>query len=97
LLSSVILVFAAGHETSVHLIGNAMLALLTHPEQLALLQADATLYRNVVEETLRWDPPIQITQRIVLDDFQIGSTTVRKGSPANILIAAANRDENELP
>jgi cytochrome P450 len=95
LLSSVILVFAAGHETSVHLIGNSTLALLTHPEQRAVLRADSTLYCNAVEETLRWDPMIQMTQRVALQDLEIGGCAIPKGSPIMVLIAAANRDEAE--
>jgi cytochrome P450 len=96
LLSSVILVFAAGHETSVHLISNSVLALLTHPDQLAALRADSRLYPNAVEETLRWDPMIQMTQRVALQEISMGGQTIPAGSPIIILIAAANRDENEI-
>jgi len=97
LLSSVILVFGAGHETSVHLICNSVLALLSHPEQLAAMNADPALVRNAVEETLRWDPMIQMTQRVALQDISLGDQEIAAGTPIMLLLAAANRDENEVP
>ena len=69
----------AGHETTTNLIGNGMLALLQHPDQLQRLQADPSLISGAVEEFLRRDGPVQFTHRIALEDVTIGGKTIRKG------------------
>jgi cytochrome P450 len=96
LLATAILLFGAGHETAVSLISNGMLALLRHPEQLARLRAEPALARAAVEEVLRWDPAIQMTQRVALDNLEVGGVTIPKGSLIILIIAAANRDEAHL-
>ncbi len=96
LLSTVILLFAAGQETTVNLISNAVLALLTHPEQASLLRKQPSLARSAVEEILRWDAPTQMTQRVALEEIGIGGVTVKKGVPMVLILAAANRDEAQL-
>ena len=96
LLSTLILLLVAGHETTVNLIGNGVLALLRHPDQLARLRADPTLIKNAVEEVLRWDAPVQLDGRTALSDTAVGDVIVPAGDQAIVLIAAANRDETQV-
>ncbi|MGH3674971.1 MAG: cytochrome P450 [Mycobacterium sp.] len=86
------LLLVAGHETTVNLIANAILAMLRHPGQWAALGADASRVSAVVEETLRYDPPVQLMGRIAADDMTIGDTTVVKGDTMMLLLAAAQHD-----
>lgn len=96
LLSTCILLLVAGHETTVNLIGNGVLQLLRHPDQLALLGRDPSLARSAVEEVLRFDPPVQMTGRIALQDITLGDVTMAKGEQMVILLAAANRDPKQF-
>jgi cytochrome P450 len=83
----------AGFETTVNLISNAVLALLAHPEQWQALCADpAGLAPPVVEEVLRWDPPVQRTSRIALEPVELEGQLIRQGQQVITLIGAANRD-----
>ncbi len=86
------LLLVAGHETTVNLIANAILAMLRHPKQWAALGNDASRVSAVVEETLRYDPPVQLMGRIAADDMTIGDTTVVKGDTMMLLLAAAQHD-----
>jgi cytochrome P450 len=86
------LLLIAGHETTVNLIANATLALLRHPDQWSALCVDPQRVSAVVEETLRYDPPVQLTSRIAADDMTIGGTGVPKGDALMLLLAAANHD-----
>jgi len=87
------LLLIAGFETTVNLIGNGVLALLDHPEQWHDLCADpARLAPKAVEETLRFDPPVQRTGRYALEDLELHGTAVRKGQEVTTLLGAANRD-----
>jgi cytochrome P450 len=87
------LLLIAGFETTVNLIGNGVLALLDHPQQWHDLCADpAGLAPKVVEETLRFDPPVQRTSRYALEDLELDGTPVRKGQEVTTLLGAANRD-----
>jgi cytochrome P450 len=97
LLSTCILLLAAGHETTVNLIGNGALALLRHPDQLRKLRDDPPLAASAVEEVLRYDSPVQMVTRTALEDVDLGGATVRKGQQAALLIASANRDERQFP
>jgi cytochrome P450 len=97
LLSMCILLLVAGHETTVNLISNGMLALLRHPDQLARLRADPSLIRTGVEELLRYDSPVQLTARIPLEDVRLGPRQVRKGQQVVALNGAANRDPAQFP
>jgi cytochrome P450 len=88
-----VLLLVAGFETTVNLIGNAVNALLDHPQQWEALCADpATMAERAVEETLRYDPPVQRTGRFALEPLHIEGRTVRKGQFVVTLIGAANRD-----
>jgi cytochrome P450 len=87
------LLLIAGFETTVNLIGNGVLALLDHPQQWHDLCADpVALAPKVVEETLRFDPPVQRTSRYALEDLELDATPVRKGQEVTTLLGAANRD-----
>lgn len=97
LLSTCILLLVAGHETTVNLIANGLLALLRHPDQLARLRADRSIEKSAIEELLRYDPPVQLTSRILLDDYEIEGRVIGKGESATLLLASANRDPAEFP
>ena len=86
------LLLIAGHETTVNLIANATLAMLRNPAQWSALSADPTRVSAVVEETLRYDPPVQLMGRIAADDMTIGGTDVPKGDVMMLLLAAAHHD-----
>jgi cytochrome P450 len=92
LISTAILLFAAGFETTTHLVGNGLLALLHHPDQLARLRADRSLLRSAVEELLRFDSPVQITARTAYEELAIGGHPIEPGATVLALIGAANRD-----
>jgi pimeloyl-[acyl-carrier protein] synthase len=92
LLAMCILLFIAGHETTVNLIGNGMLALLQHPEQCARLRDEPALIQGAVEELLRYDSPVQRTARIAAGPVEIGGRTIIVAA-----IGAANRDPAHFP
>ncbi|MEV6605227.1 cytochrome P450 [Kutzneria sp. NPDC051319] len=92
LLTTCILLLIAGHETTVNLIGNGTLALLRNPAELARLRAEPALADRAVEEFLRYDPPVQFTARIALQDTKVGSFDAPRGSAAILLFGSANRD-----
>jgi cytochrome P450 len=88
-----VLLFVAGHETTVNLISNGMLTLLRHPAALQRLRDEPELAPSLVEELLRFEPPVQyIPNRSTLADVEIGGTTIPKGSHVNLLLASGNRD-----
>lgn len=91
-LATCVLLLNAGHETTVNLIGNAILALLRHPGQLDRLRADTTLAPAVVEEVLRYDAPVQMTTRVARRHGTLGDAEVRPGDTVLFLLGAANRD-----
>jgi P450-derived glycosyltransferase activator len=93
MLPMCVLLLVAGFETTVNLIGNAVNALLDHPQQWEALCADpATMAAKAIEETLRFDPPVQRTIRIALQPLELEGHPVRKGQLVVTLIGAANRD-----
>ena len=92
LLATCILLFIAGHETTVNLIGNGVLALLRHPDQLGRLRDDPALIHSAVEELLRYDSPVQRTARITNTDVEVDGRAIAKGSMVVAAIGAANRD-----
>ncbi len=86
------LLLSAGNETSANLIGNGMLALLRHPEQLQRLRNDPGLIPAAVEELLRFDSPVQADFRRVLADCEVNGFALRKRDNVVLLLGAANRD-----
>jgi len=98
LLGMVFLLLIAGHETTVNLIGNGVLALLEHPEQLRRLRDDPSLIKSAVEELLRYDGPVETsTERFAGEDVAIGGTIIPKGEMVLVVIAAADRDPERFP
>jgi cytochrome P450 len=91
-IQNVRLLFMAGHETTVNLIGNALVALFRHPDQLALLKADPGLMPDAVEEFLRYDSSVQQLPRVAQADVEIGGATILAGEMVVCLLGAANRD-----
>ncbi len=86
------LLLIAGHETTVNLIANAVLAMLRHRRYWTQLGADRQRASSIIEETLRYDPPVQLVGRIAAEDMTIGTTTVIQGDTMMLLLAAAHRD-----
>ena len=86
------LILAAGHETTVNLIGSAVLLLLRHPGERKRLQDDPGLLGRAVEECLRFEPPVQFTDRAVVSPCDLGGVRLRPGAIVAVVIAAANRD-----
>jgi cytochrome P450 len=97
LTANIILLFGAGHETTVNLIGNGLLALHRHPDQLRRLRDDPSLTANAIEEFLRYDSSVQLTGRAALEDVTVGVTAVAKGDGVLCLLGAANRDPAVYP
>ncbi|WP_371500460.1 cytochrome P450 [Kitasatospora sp. NBC_00374] len=92
LLSTCFVLITAGDETTTHLIGNGVLALLRHPDQLARLRADPGLIRGAIEESARYDTVTQAIVRVVAQDLEIGGRTLREGELAYLFLGATNRD-----
>ncbi|MDX3386112.1 cytochrome P450 [Streptomyces niveiscabiei] len=92
LLGTALMIFGAGHETTVNLITSSMLLLLRHPDQLARLKADPSLAYGAVEETLRMEPPAHMRPRAATADIRVGDQVIPKGASVILNLAAANRD-----
>ena len=86
------LLLIAGHETTVNLIANAVLAMLRHPASWTALSQDPSRAAAIVEETLRYDPPVQLVGRVAGADMTVGDARVAKGDTLMLLLAAAHRD-----
>lgn len=97
LTANIILLFGAGHETTVNLIGNGLLALHHNPDQLRLLQSNPSLIANAIEEFLRYDSSVQLTGRTALEAVTLGGTDVAEGETVLCLLGAANRDPAVYP
>jgi len=97
LLAMCLLLFIAGHETTVNLIGNGTLALLEHPDQMARFKDDPTLIPSAIEELLRYDSPVQWTARITNANVELGGREIPSGSMIIAAIGAANRDPSHFP
>jgi cytochrome P450 len=98
LTANIILLFGAGHETTVNLIGNGLLALYRNPDQLARLKADPSLMSHAVEEFLRYDSSVQLTGRVALEDIDdLGGKRIPKGESVLCLLGSANRDPAVYP
>jgi cytochrome P450 len=97
LVSTIVLLLVTGHETVVNLIGNSVLALLRHPEHLDRVRADPATVPAVLEETMRYDAPVQLTARVLREPARIGAHQLGTGDLVFLLIAAANRDPAANP
>jgi cytochrome P450 len=92
LVTTCILLLNAGHEATVNVTGNGLLALLRHPDQLARLRADRALLPTAVEELMRFDSPLQLFERTATEDVEVGGVTVPRGQQIAALLGAANHD-----
>ena len=97
LVQFVTLLLVAGNETTTNLIGNAVAALLDHPDQLARVAADPSLVPGLVEETVRFDSPVQLVFRETLVDVELAGVRMPAGSTVVPLLGSANRDERRFP
>jgi len=96
LLSNAVLILLAGHETTVNLIGNGMLALFRHPDQLKLLLEHPEYIGSAVDEFLRYDSSVQLVRRVAGDDVEIRDKKIKKGDMVTMLLGAANRDPDHF-
>ncbi len=97
LLRNLALLLIAGFETTTNLIGNGVMALLRHPDQLARLKAQPELTPAFIEEFLRYDPPVQVTSRVALQPTVVDGQRIEAGTYVVALIGSANRDEARFP
>ena len=91
------LLLVAGNETTTNLIGNTVHALLRHPEAAERVAADPALVPLAIEETLRWDAPIQLVFRTAKEGAEVAGTRIPAGAIVAVLIGSANRDERRFP
>ncbi|MEU0029048.1 cytochrome P450 [Streptomyces sp. NPDC006335] len=92
MISTAVLLLNAGHEATVNSTVNGWYALFRNPEQLAALRADHSLVPRAVEELMRYDTPLQLFERWVLDDIEIDGTTIPRGAEIALLFGSANHD-----
>jgi cytochrome P450 len=92
LVTTCILLLNAGHEATVNVSGNGVLALLEHPDQLQRLREDPSLLPTAIEELMRFDSPLQLFERTATEDVAIGGVTVERGQKIAALLGSANRD-----
>ncbi len=97
LISTAVLLLIAGHETTVNLITNGMLTLLRNPDVLERLRQDPELVVGIVEEVLRYDPPVQFRLRTTLTDIEVAGTTIPKGATIVLVLASGSRDPERFP
>ncbi|HLW02062.1 MAG TPA: cytochrome P450 [Ktedonobacterales bacterium] len=96
-VANAILTMVGGQETTTNLIGNGILTLLRHPDQLEALRADLSLMPSAVEELLRYESPSQQTTRLAPEDTPLGEKLIRKGQTVMVVMGAANRDPERFP
>ena len=92
LIDLVVLLLVAGHETTVNLIGNGLVALLEHPDQMAAWAQHPELGATAIDELLRFDSPLQMVQRTAVEPIQLGNRTIPAGDQVIVMLGAANRD-----
>ncbi len=97
LLAFCAMLFSVGQETTENLIGNGVLALLSHPDQMEKLKREPTIIKSAVEELLRYDSPVQIIARIAIEDVEIRGKTISAGARVHLCLGAANRDPSQFP
>jgi cytochrome P450 len=94
LISNIVFLFFAGHESTTNLLANGLLALIEHPQQLQLLRNDSSLMNSAVEEFFRYDSPIQYINRCAATDMVLRGKNIKQGQRIILLIASGNRDPN---
>jgi cytochrome P450 len=98
IVSMIILLLLAGHETTVHLIASGALTLMQHPEQSMRIQQTPELRASAIDEILRYASPVEFaTPRITLEDVTIGSVTIPRGALVGVSLGSANHDESQFP
>ncbi|HEX4621741.1 MAG TPA: cytochrome P450 [Myxococcaceae bacterium] len=97
IIANVIVTMVGGQETTTNLIGNGMLSLLRHPDQMARLRAEPGLVQSAVEELLRYEAPSQHTARLAPEDLEISGRSIRKRQAVIAVMGAANRDPERFP
>lgn len=97
IVANILMLFNAGHETTVNVVGNGMLALLRHPDQLRLLRRRPELIEAGVDEIVRYDGPVQLAARIATEDMTFGDKTIPAGAKVMLLLGSANRDPDQYP
>jgi len=97
LFGTVVLILAAGHETTTNLIGNGLYTLLRHPAELARLRARPELIATAVEELLRFEGPVALTSRNPAEDIELDGVRIPKDDELSLALAAANRDPDVFP
>ncbi len=95
-LATCLMMVFAGFETTTNLIGNGLLLLLQHPDELRRLRQDPSLMKSAVGEMLRVESPVQRLSRMALEDFELGGKSVRRGDLIFLMAASANRDESQF-
>lgn len=96
LLTNCMLLLAVGHETTTNLIGNGLLVLLRHPQQLTAIREDPALAPSSINELLRYDKPVQLTARRAIEDVTLAGQLIRASEPVKVILAAANRDPSQF-
>ncbi|GHJ43862.1 putative cytochrome P450 [Catellatospora sp. TT07R-123] len=98
LFGTLVLLLIAGHETTVNLITNGWLTLQRHPDVLQRLRTEPDFSIRLVEELLRYEPPVHILPfRTATDDIELGGATIRKGHPISVMLASGNHDSTCIP
>ena len=97
LVGTCVLLLNAGHEATVNVTANGWWALLRHPDELERLRADPGLLPSALEEVMRYDTPLQMFERWVLEDFEVNGTTLSQGVEVALLFGSANRDPARFP
>ena len=92
LVANINILLSTGHETTTHLIGNGVLALLQNPDQLQKLQQQPRLVSSAIDEMMRYENPVQITYRSAIEDVEMGGRQIHKGDLVNSILGSANRD-----
>jgi pimeloyl-[acyl-carrier protein] synthase len=93
----VVAILVGGNNSTAHLIGNAILTLLRHPDALILLREDHSLIRPAIEEIMRFESPVQSTSRVAKEPIDLAGQTIEPGSNVHVLLASGNRDESQFP
>jgi cytochrome P450 len=96
IISNVLLLFVAGHETTSNMLGNALIALHRHPGQLARLMGDASLLPKAVGECLRFDSSVQMIVRTAFEDVEAAGHSIARGTIVFMLLGSANRDPGQF-